>query len=207
MTYICLCANEKAAALAGDSRVLLRFGIHHPFRQKVFLSHKPALAWACSGMVRWHWHDYAWHVGHILRGKNSMPQKLQRIGEVVTPMTLKRYQKTGQTTIFHLLIAEATAQGIEVYDVKASNGMFTISLLNPPVFLHAGYYTSRFTKPSKERFAEASPKALEALVREKTKEAIAIDQACKQEDKNFLRTIGGFVRSVCLLSQEKSGKP
>lgn len=203
MSYTCIYGNKNGIVAASDSRITYRFGIHMDHRKKVHISEEQGRVWVTSGLIRWHWKDYAWLAGRILRRPGKVEEKIQEIGELTVPLTFKRFVKSKKTCIFHIIIGQREETGFTVYDVKATNGMFTVIRRELPAFAEGGFNVKRFPKVDRMMMADFTLDRLKELAERRVAAAIAADKAEKKKNRRYRATIGGEICTEVLMPLKK----
>lgn len=81
MSYICMLANERGIAAAGDSRLTFApIPLHLDRSQKVFTAPEQHLIWACCGLTVWGGVNYVQLTARIMsRRQWTLSKKLAEV--------------------------------------------------------------------------------------------------------------------------------
>lgn len=201
MSYICLMVNENGAVAAADSRETFPARIHLDWRRKCFALPQQQLIWACCGPTLRYGVDLPRAAGHILRGRQPMEERFQKIAKLVGALTRVNLVG-GEPGPFCLLAAQWENEGFTVWDCWVRHGVLTYhrTRLAPgqAISLHAGAWHRAMPSLPSASLNELSYEQLRDKARARVELAIEKDRQRRAENPNHNQTIGGPVRVVGL---------
>ena len=207
MSYICLIANRNGAALSGDSRLTMepRFlHLHFDKTRKVFSDPEQHMAWACCGLTLYLGIHYFKLANRILRQSHrSLSSRLSQISGILSKATALQHLVTRKDSVFELLLAAVTEDGVQVYQLEVVNGKAKLKRHAAPVFLQAGWLPKLHQKPPV--LAEYENETMEQLTtraRERCVWAMKRDKHLSEENHKHTQTIGGSIRVASLSTKE-----
>lgn len=208
MSYICLIANANGAALSGDSRLTMdpRFlRLHFDNTQKVYSDPEQGLAWACCGLTLYLGVNYFKLASRILRQSHrSLPSRLNQIANILSKVTAIQHAVTRKDSIFTLLLACVSEDGVQVHKLEVVNGKAVLKKDSAPVFLQAGWVPKLHQKPPKiYEFATESLEQLTTRARLRCVWAMKRDKKLSDENRKHIQTIGGNIRVVTLNAKKE----
>lgn len=209
MSYICLIANHNGVALSGDSRLTMepRFlHLHFDNTQKVYSDPAQRIAWGCCGLTLYLGVNYFKLTSRILRQSHrSLPSRLNQISDILSKVTQLQHLVTRKDSIFTLLLACVTEEGVQVQRLEVVNGMASMKKFDSPVFLQAGWQPALHQKaPALHEFALENLDQLTTRARLRCVWAMKRDKQLSEENRKHTQTIGGNVRVVSLSTGDPS---
>lgn len=201
MSYICILANGRGIAAAGDSRMTFYpVPVHMDRSRKVDVAPDQHLIWACCGLAVFGGVNYAALTSRILRRSQwTLAQKLAAICRRVTPVLKMQHRVSGKDAFFTLLLGVADREGVQVMSLDVINGAATLQRWPAPAIIDAGW--QRELRPpllDPNLFRNDTMEDLARRAQERVKWAIARDQALHKARQTHPQTVGGPVRWAVL---------
>lgn len=201
MSYICLIANEKGAAAAGDSRLTIYpdfLRLHIDKTKKAFADEAQGLVWACCGLTVYAGMNFFRMTERTLRDPHrSMAAKLNHIETVMKRATRSCHFLTRQRSTFTLLLCEQTADGPLTTVLNVMDGRVQKRQIEGPVAVEGGWRPAE-SMPGADHWKDASVEQMVVYARRRTMDAVKLSAEGAKENKKQRQTVGGNVRVVYL---------
>lgn len=202
MSYICLIANSKGIAAAGDSRLTVTpkaLNLHIDRTRKVFQDEKQGLVWACCGLTFFGGIHYFRVVESTLRSELSMGAKLNRITKLMEHATRVHHLVSFGESSFTLLLSRMVDGEPESLILKVVNGKAEKEIVRGAVAIEDGSGRAG-ALPFAEEVEKASVEQVVEMARSRAMTAARNSAAAYKADKKP-QTVGGNIRVVYLTNK------
>lgn len=201
MSYICMLANERGIAAAGDSRLTFApIPLHLDRSQKVFTAPEQHLIWACCGLTVWGGVNYVQLTARIMsRRQWTLSKKLAEVCRRVAPALRMQHRVQRTKALFTLLVGVAEPGKVQVMSLDLVNGEATLGRWPAPAMADAGW--QRELRPpllDPSLFRGESLEELAQQARQRVQWAVARDRELSEKQSAHRQTVGGPVRWAVL---------
>lgn len=201
MSYICMLANRRGIAAAGDSRLTLApIPVHLDRSRKVFSAPEQHLIWACCGLTVWGGVNYVQLTERIMRRRQwTLSKKLAEVCRRVAPALRMQHRVRRAPALFTLLVGVAEPGKVQVMSLDLVNGEPTLGRWPAPAMADAGW--KRELRPAllnPDVFREESLEELAQRARQRVQWAVARDRALSVRESAHRQTVGGPVKWAIL---------
>ena len=209
MSYICLAMSREGAVMAGDSRLTVPVfptsqTFHLDMARKVYRSAGGATLWGWTGLVNRGLIHFPTVIRWIM-GRDEVPidERLEQVKRFLCrftrPFRIKKSKP--QAPIVNLIYCVKNPEGgylagsLCVYNGK----VYDEKRYGAPVFLEDGMNMRQLSHP---RFFRPGNKDAVVYMRDRmrvrVRESIDKDRSLGEADPNYLVTIGGPIKVVCM---------
>ena len=197
MSYICMLANRRGIAAAGDSRLTFSHRpLHLDRSQKVFADPAQHLIWACCGLTVWGGVNYIQLTSRILgRRQWSLSKRLALVCRRVAPALRVQHRIQRQDALFTLLVGVAEPGNVQLMSLDLVNGEASLGRWPAPAMTEAGWKRAlRPPMPDPNGFREEPLELLARRARARVQWAVARDRELHGKNPAHRQTVGGQVK-------------
>ena len=186
MSYICMLANRRGIAAAGDSRLTFsHLPLHLDRSQKVFADPAQHLIWACCGLTG--------------RRQWSLSKRLALVCRRVAPALRVQHRIQRQDALFTLLVGVAEPGNVQLMSLDLVNGEASLGRWPAPAMTEAGWKRAlRPPMPDPNGFREEPLELLARRARARVQWAVARDRELHGKNPAHRQTVGGQVKWAVL---------
>lgn len=201
MSYICMLANERGIAAAGDSRLTFApIPLHLDRSQKVFTAPEQHLIWACCGLTVWGGVNYVQLTARIMsRRQWTLSKKLAEVCRRVAPALRDAAPGPADQGAVHAAGGGGGAGEGPGESLDLVNGEATLGRWPAPAMADAGW--QRELRPpllDPSLFRGESLEELAQQARQRVQWAVARDRELSEKQSAHRQTVGGPVRWAVL---------